>query len=119
MSDGPDLGKGLAALAVEFWRLAKIHERAISEQSLDRQPRGAAQVRYAMARLTSILQENGIRLIVYDGQNYEPNLPVSVVNSDEIAGSERLVVERTLEPTLVADGKILSMGKVALRAERE
>jgi len=109
--------RGLAELAVEYWRLMKIYERAVSEQPPDRQPRGGAQLRYAMGRLVSILQENGIRLIVYDGQDYEPNLPVSVVNSDEVVGDHRLVVERTIEPTLVVDGKVLSMGKVALRAE--
>jgi hypothetical protein len=115
---GPDAAHSLAALAIEFWRLAKIHERAVSEQPVDRQARGLAQLRYALGRLGSILQESGIRLIVYDGQEYEPNLPVSVVNSEEVSGAEKLVVERTIEPTLVADGKILSMGKVALRAEK-
>jgi hypothetical protein len=114
---GPDAAQSLAALAVEFWRLAKIHERAVAEQPVDRQARGLAQLRYAVGRLVSILQENGIRLISYDGQDYEPNFPVSVVNSDEVSGAERLVVDRTIEPTLVADGKVLSMGKVALRAE--
>jgi hypothetical protein len=114
---GANASRGLGALAVEFWRLAKIHEKAVSEQPPDRQPRGIAQLRYAMGRLASILQESGIRLVVYDGQDYEPNLPVSVVNAEEVAGAERLVVERTIEPTLVADGKVLSMGKVALRAE--
>lgn len=114
-----DPQRGLAALAVEFWRLAKVHERAVAEQPIDRQPRGLAQIRYALGRLSSILQESGIRIISYEGQVYEPNLPVSVVNSDELAGAERLVVERTIEPTLVADGRVLSMGKVALKAESE
>jgi hypothetical protein len=111
-----DPEQNLAALAVEFWRLVKVHERTVAELPIDRQPRGLAQNRYAVGRLASILQENGIRMIVYDGQEYEPNLPVSVVNADEVAGAEKLFVDRTIEPTFVADGKVLSMGKVALKA---
>ena len=105
---------GLVALAIEFWRLAKIHERAIAEQPINRQPKGIAQLRYALGRLKNILEDEGIRLIEYDGQEFEPNLPVTVVNGDEVAGSSRLIIERTLEPTLIEDGKVLAMGKVAL-----
>src|ERR1700693_571531 len=96
---GSDAAHSLAALAVEFWRLAKIHERALSEQPVDRQARGLAQLRYALTRLGTTLQKSGIRLTVYDGQEYEPNLPVSVVNSEELSRAEKLVVERTIEPT--------------------
>lgn len=114
-----DSPSALCALAVEFWRLVKIHERAVSEQPPDRQPRGAAQLRYAVGRLEAILKDSGIRLITYDGGPYEPNLPVTVVNADEVSGAAKLVVDRTIEPTLVADGKVLTMGKVALKAESE
>jgi hypothetical protein len=106
--------KDLAALAIEFWRLAKIHERAVAEQTMDRQKTGAAQLRYAYGRLTTILAESGIKIVSYDGQEYEPNLPVTVINANDVAGAMRLIVDRTLEPTLVADGKVLAMGKVAL-----
>jgi hypothetical protein len=111
--------RSLTSLAIEFWRLAKLHERAIADQPLDQHPRAVAQLRYSIARLVTILQENGIRLIAYEGQYYEPNLPVSVVNSDEVSGADKLVIDRTIEPTLVANGKVLSMGKVAVRAAED
>ncbi len=106
--------KDLAALAIEFWRLAKIHERTVAEQTMDQQKKGSAQLRYAYGRLTTILAESGIKIVCYDGQEYEPNLPVTVINADDVAGAARLIVARTLEPTLVANGTVLAMGKVAL-----
>ena len=50
-------------------------------------------------------------------QIFEPNLPVTVVNGDEVAGSSRLIIERTLEPTLIEDGKVLDDGKSCPRQE--
>jgi hypothetical protein len=56
-----------------------------------------------------------LRLISYDREPYEPNLPVTVANADEASSFEDMVVERTMEPTIVADGQVVAMGKVLLK----
>lgn len=110
----PDYQKHLVELATEFWRLGKLYEKAVSDQDVVRQPKGAAQLRYAWGKMASILENAGIKVVTYDGLSYEANLPVTVANLDDLAGEERLVVISTLEPTLLAGGKVMAMGKVAL-----
>ena len=110
-----DAIKGMASLAVEYWRLLRLCKRTLMEQPPEKQVKGIAQVRYAFNRLVSILEENGIRLIAYEGEAYTPNLPVSVVNSDEFKNSGDLFIDQTLDPTLVRDGNVLVVGKVVVR----
>jgi len=109
-----DIG-GLADLTVECWRLLRLGERLVRDQAADRQPRALAQLRYVRGRLDSILGARGLRLVAYVDEPYSPNLPVTVANPDEFQGNEGLVIAETLEPTLLAVGRVVAMGKVILK----
>jgi hypothetical protein len=50
-----------------------------------------------------------------DRDTYEPNLPVTVANAEEAASFDDAVIDRTLEPTIIADGQMIAMGKVLLK----
>ncbi len=106
---------GLIKLSTEYWRLLRLFEKAVKNQPFDKRSKGTAQLRYAQGRLKAILEENGLRLISYDQSPYSPNLPVTVVNEDDVYGNEGLVIEETLEPTILAHGNVVTMGKVILK----
>ena len=106
---------GLADLTVECWRLLRLVERLVRDQPPDRQARALAQVRYVRGRLDAILGARSLRLIAYADEPYSPNLPVTVANADELDGNEGLVIAETLEPTLLANGRVVAMGKVILK----
>lgn len=106
---------GLTELTVECWRLLRLVERLIQDEPADRQARARAQARYVRGRLDAILGARGIQLIAYDGETYGPGLPVTIANADELHRSEGLLVEETLVPTLVTDGRVVAMGKVVLK----
>jgi hypothetical protein len=53
-------------------------------------------------------------LQAFDGLDFEVNLPASAVNGDEFHGKEAPIVERTLEPAVISDMRVLLMGKVLL-----
>jgi hypothetical protein len=106
---------GLIKLSTEYWRLLRLLEKAVKSQPFDKRPKGTAQLQYAQGRLKAILEENGLRLISYDKSPYSPNLPVTVANEDDVYGNEKLIIEDTLEPTILADGNVVAMGKVILR----
>jgi hypothetical protein len=109
-----DDSTGLAELTAECWRLLRLAERLNRDQPPERQARGLAQLRYVRSRLDAILGARGLRLIAYDGEPYSPSLPLTVANADQLDGNEGLIVHETLEPTLVADGGVVAMGKVIL-----
>ena len=114
MRTSPDR-EALIKLTTEYWRLLKLTERTIAETQNERTASLAAQLRYSMSRLSTICADGGLKLITYDRQPYVPNLPVTVANSDEAESSDDLVIERTVEPTIIADGQVVAMGKVFVK----
>jgi hypothetical protein len=106
---------GIAELTLECWRLLRVAQRLVRDQSSDRQAGALAQIRYVRTRVEAILGARGLRLVAYLDEPYSPNLPVTVANADEFQGNERLVIAETLEPTLLADGHVVAMGKVILK----
>jgi hypothetical protein len=107
--------EALIKLTTEYWRLLKLAERTVADMQSEKTASVAAQLRYSMSRLTTICAGGGLKLISYDRQPYVPNLPVTVANSDETDSSDQLIVERTIEPTIIADGQLVAMGKVLLK----
>ena len=105
----------LAELATEYWKLFKVAERVLADAPIDNIGMVSAQVRYSMSRLQSICAKSGLRLISYDRDPYEPNLPVVVANAEEAVSFDSAVIERTLEPTIIFDGKVVAMGKVLVK----
>ena len=81
---------------------------------LEARDRLLAQARYAGARLESILSQSGLKLVTFDGAAFETNLPAVAINADDFAGNEDVIVERTLEPAIIADMNVIITGKVLL-----
>lgn len=114
MRSSPDR-EVLVKLTTEYWRLLKLAERTVADMQNEKMASVAAQLRYSILRLKTICAEGGLKLISYDREAYVPNLPVTVANSDEADFSDELIVARTVEPTIIADGQVVAMGKVLLK----
>ena len=110
MTAGSELG--YAKLAVEHWRLIRVLTRLVDRLPVESQPRVAAQARFASAQLDSAVGEQGLSLATFDGRLFEPSLPVTAVNAEDFPGLADLVVSETVEPTVLADGRVIQLGKV-------
>jgi hypothetical protein len=104
----------VAQLAVEYWKLLRTVERAVSVASEDSRERLMSQARYAIVRFETILGEQKISIHEFEGYDFAVNLPVSPVNVDECSGDGDFIVERTIEPTIVCDTRVILTGKVLL-----
>lgn len=107
-----------AELAVEHWKLLRSSSRMILDLPIDKQKRVEAQSRYASSRLKQLSEEMGLRLVEYEGAEYSPNLPVSVINADDFDVNDGLMIVQTLEPTVLHDGIVILMGKVLLEERK-
>lgn len=114
MTDGEDT---MAKLAVEYWKLLRVLERALDSVPEDRRERYASQGRYAADRLNELLRDRRMSVQSFDGMDFEVNLPVSPVNGDEFQGRADVVVARTIEPAVIADMRPVLMGKVYLASK--
>jgi hypothetical protein len=107
----------IADLAIEFWKALRSHERTLQYVPPLQLAKLEAQIRFSTSRLDLLLQQAGLTLVPFSG-TYSPNLPATVMNGDDVSGSEdQLFVERTVEPAVVdQEGmRVVRMGKVWLR----
>ena len=104
----------MAELASEYWKLLRAFERSAAFAPESARTRLSAQARYSSERLALSLQKAGLRLVSFDGVKFEVNLPAVAVNAEDIPSGQTSVVERTLEPAVVADNGIVLTGKVFL-----
>lgn len=102
----------LAKLAIEYWRIIRSYERNLS--GLENSTGAASTIRNSEKKFITILSENGLRVTNYEGQEYSPNLPLTVVNADEFEGNEGLIISQMIEPTIIDDQGIINMGKAIL-----
>jgi hypothetical protein len=100
-------------LAIEYWRLLKAFEKSLATRA-DGVAKEVGQVRYAASKLTALLAEVEMRLVTFDGQRFEPGLPVGAINAEDFEGCDELIIVATVEPTLVLRGEVQSMGRVVL-----
>jgi len=112
-----DLETSFAELAVEQWRIIRVFGRLIDLLPADRRERVSAQMRFAHSRLGSLMQQANFRLESFDGRVFDPSLPVSPINADEFPPGSVLRVAETIEPTVLRDGRIMQLGRVALELE--
>ena len=103
----------ITRLAIEYWRLLRAFEKScgVGQGASGRE---AAQVRYAASKLSSIIGEIDMRLVAFDGERFEPGLPVSAINADEFEGEDDLLIAATIEPAVVVRGHVKFMGRVLL-----
>ena len=101
-----------AELASEYWKLLQAFERCATLAPETAKPRLAAQARYSGERLKALLERDGMRIVTFDGLDFEVNLPAVAVNAEDVQPDQNYVVERTLEPAVVAGTSIIMTGKV-------
>ncbi|SOB86396.1 hypothetical protein SAMN06297144_1501 [Sphingomonas guangdongensis] len=109
-----DPTRSLADLAVQHWKLCAALERETAFMSVERSVAAQAQLRFARRRLDAILAGENMALACYDGARWTADVPASPVNADDVAGTDPLI-EATIEPTILADGRVLHPGKILLK----
>jgi hypothetical protein len=101
-------------LAVEHWRLIRVLTRLVDRLPQESQARVAAQARFAGSQLEVLVKDQGLTLATFEGRRFEPSLPVRAVNAEDFAGATTLLVSETVEPAVMADGRVVQLGKVLL-----
>lgn len=107
--------KTLAHLAVEYWKLLRAFERTIDRLPHEHVSKTRAQLRYSAGRLDSLLGEGGLKLVTFDGQKFEPNIPARALNVEDFTEGDNLVIESTVEPAVVENMTVLFLGKVVIK----
>jgi hypothetical protein len=104
----------IARLAIEYWRLLRLVDRAVLSAPEHHRERLKAQAGHAISRFETILKEQNMSIQEFDGMDFEVNLPASPINAGDFPDDTHLIVERTIEPAIICDMRVLLTGKVLL-----
>jgi len=106
----------LGAMAIDYWKLLRSFERLASDAPTGKSARLEAQARFSAARLSSHLDDCGLRLVTFEGHTITAEMPIVAINADEFEGQPGVVVESTIEPAVIAGSRIVSVGRVVAAA---
>ncbi len=98
-------------LATECWRLSKLNKASFLYTN-DR-----LVLERSVRRLNEILDRVGVRLIDIAGTTYDPGIAAEVldVQVDSSLPSDTSVVEETVLPTVMCNGKVVQAGQIVVR----
>ena len=110
--------QALTLIVSEWFKAARRLMRLTKETSPARVERERAQFAYSWSRIDDVLSQNGLRMVTHEGTAFTPQLPAEPVNPEDFSNEEGLVVQETLEPTVLLHGRVIARGRVVLaRAE--
>lgn len=104
----------VASLCVEYWKLARTIEKALSGVLSKDGKRLEAQLKFSKRQLEVLLQDLGLRLVDFSGERFHPGLAVSVDNPGDFEEDQALVVGKTIEPTVMSDMTVIRLGRVII-----
>ena len=105
----------LINLAVESWRLCRMFQRSIDSRDIKSASRQSNQVRYFQRKLEDSLSPLGLRLVVLDGQSFDPGMAATALNAGDFGPDDTLFVEQMIEPVVMGSNGVRRTGTMMLR----
>lgn len=108
----PMQAESVAELCVEFWKLSKATQKAIERLPENEGRRLQGQLKFSDRQLQMLVEQLGLKLIDFEAEVFHAGLATSADNAGDFPDEADLVVSKTLEPTVMADMKIIRLGRV-------
>jgi hypothetical protein len=102
----------VAQLCVEFWKLSNATRKAIDRLPDGESRRLKGQLNFSDRQLTTLVDQLGFKLIDFEAEGFHVGLAASADNAGDYPDETELVVSKTLEPTIMADMKVIRLGRV-------
>lgn len=112
----------VAQLCVEFWKLSNATRKAIERLPESESRRLKGQLNFSDRQLTMLVDQLGLKLIDFEAEVFHAGLATSADNADDFPDETDLLVSKTLEPTVMADMKVIRLGRVLVepaKSEKE
>ena len=102
----------VAQLCIEFWKLAKATRKAIDRLPEAEGRRLEGQLNFSSRQLVMLVDQLGLKLIEFESERFHAGLATSADNAGDYSDDIELQVSKTLEPTVMADMKVIRLGRV-------
>ena len=107
--------KTIAEILVEDFRFSRSYLSVVDKLFMEEKKKYESTYNFHRTKIAELANNFHLRMVFFDGKEYNEGLPVTSLNIDEFGEEERLIVQQTIEPTiLTADGQIVKIGTVIL-----
>lgn len=107
--------ESVAQLCVEYWKLTKVTKKAIDSLPDNERRRLDAHLKFSDRQLEMLVNQLGLKLVEFEEEEFHAGLSVTVDNAWDYSEMDDLIVAKTLEPTVMADMKIIRPGRVLVK----
>lgn len=104
--------ESVAQLCVEFWKLSNATKKAIERLPESESRRLKGQLNFSDRQLTMLVDQLGLKLIDFEAEVFHAGLATSADNAGDFPDETDLIVSKTLEPTVMADMKVVRLGRI-------
>ncbi|SPJ27637.1 hypothetical protein [Falsiruegeria mediterranea] len=104
--------ESVAQLCVEFWKLSNATKKAIERLPESESRRLKGQLNFSDRQLAMLVDQLGLKLIDFETEGFHAGLATSADNAGDYPDETDLFVSKTLEPTVMADMKVIRLGRV-------
>lgn len=108
----PMNAESVAQLCVEFWKLSNATKKAIERLPESESRRLKGQLNFSDRQLAMLVDQLGLKLIDFEMEQFHAGLATSADNAGDYPDETDLVVSKTLEPTVMADMKVIRLGRI-------
>jgi hypothetical protein len=116
---GPSLAtsavESLITVCIEGWRFARVYNRAVSKLDASHQSKYLSPLNYFLKQIEDNLKLFGFSLVGFEGQPFDPGLPIKAINLSDFSNNDRLIIDVMLEPVVMGKSGLLRMGSALLK----
>ena len=113
--DNQEMIKAISDFLVEDYRFQQSFMSAVNKLFNEEIKKYISSYVFHTNKIKELADKMQLQLRVFDGIDYSEGLPVTPLNADEFASAENLVIEQTIEPTVITlNGDIVRQGTVIL-----
>ena len=103
---------------VELYKFNTTFSRMLQKISEEDQPRFLNKYQYFSKKIIELADTIDIQVKDFCGFDFDPGLPVSVLNLEDYSIEDELIISQMLEPVIMKKGKLIKTG-VALVSKKE
>ena len=107
--------ESLINVSVEGWRFARVYTRAVSKLDASHQSKYLSPLNYFLKQIEDNLKLFGVSLVAFEGQPFDPGLPIKAINLSDFANNDHLLIDVMLEPVVMGKSGLLRMGSAILK----
>ena len=111
----PNLEALIIDMSIESWRFFRLFIKVAGKLDAGEANKYINQLRYFQKKIEDNLEAVGLKAVNLEGQSFDTGMAVTVINMDDFAPDDSLVIEQMVEPVIMGAEGVRRPGTVMVR----